>query len=175
MQRQKWDFSDMSVVKKIIHNTFETLKEGVVDSAKQIGETVSPKAILEQVLNSPPKKDEFSQFLMQGGGSDLSPAELEKKKLEYASSDSSQLEEARRALSSNPDHMRMPQKQKEPTPYEKTVEDQERKKAQAIEAQKRQSQQMAPPTSKQARGMLGGKKKSANKGFEGFSKDSKTG
>lgn len=161
------------IIKSIVNNTFEAVK----DSVKQVGNTVSPGAIIEQALGQRQQQSsEFTQYL-KTVGKDLTPEELEKKKQEFSQNDQQQMEEARKKLLPTiPDHMKLPQKQREPRSYEAVLQEQERKKAQEVEMQKRQSQQMAQPTSKQARGSLFAKKKKAHQsGFETMKGDKKAG
>lgn len=157
-------------VKKIITGGLEFVK----DSAKQLAQTVSPDAMVKQALGQPPKS-EFSDYLKKLGP-DLSPSELEAKKQEFQTDEEKKLAEARNALKAAiPDHMKPVQRQKTLGPYELAVQEEERKKAQRVEAMKKSPQPLSQPTSKQSRGMLFGKKKSANKGFEGMQKDTKVG
>lgn len=160
----------MIKVKKIITGGLEFVK----DSAKQLAQTVSPDALVKQALGQQ-TSSEFTDYL-KGLGPDLSPEEMEKKKKEYADDEQRKMEEARSMIKAAiPDHMRLVQKPQEPGPHEAAIQEEERKKAQRVEALKKSPQPLSMPTSKQARGMLGGKRKSANKGFEGMQKDSKTG
>lgn len=160
----------MSIIKKVITEGLEVVR----DSAKQLAQTVSPDAFVKQALGQQPK-NEFSEYL-KNLGKDLSPQELEKKKQEFSTDEQKKMDEARKTITAAmPSHMRLPQKQQELRSQEVVVQDEERKKAMQVEAQKKNSQALAMPTSKQARGMLGGKKRSANKGFEGLQKDTKVG
>lgn len=160
----------MPKLKKIITGGLEIVK----DSAKELAQTLSPDALVKQALGQQPK-NEFSEYL-KNLGKDMTPEELEKKKQEYSSDEQKKMDEARKAIAAAiPDHMKLPQKQQELRPQEVVEQDKEREKAMQVEAQKKNSQALAMPTSKQARGMLGGKRKSANKGFEGLQKDSKVG
>lgn len=160
----------MIKVKKIITGGLEFVK----DSAKQLAQTVSPDTLVKQALGQQ-TNSEFTDYL-KGLGPNLSPEGMEKKKKEYADDEQKKMEEARNLIKAAlPDHMRLPQKPATPGPYEAAIQEEERKKAQQVEAQKRNPQPLSMPTSKQTRGMLGGKKKSANKGFEGLQKDSKVG
>lgn len=159
----------MIKVKKIITGGLEFVK----DSAKQLAQTVSPDAMLKQALGQP-QKNEFSEYLKKQGP-DLTPEEMEKKKLEYAESEQKKLDDARNVIKAAiPDHMRLPQKPQAPRPYEALIQEEERKKAQQVEAMKKGPQPLSMPTSKQTRGMLGGKRKT-QKGFEGLQKDTKVG
>ncbi len=164
-----------SKVKKVISNIITGGFEVVKDSARQIAETIGPDKLLEQAMGVRKSGNEMADYLKNVGDPTLTGDKLKQAENQFKSEDEKKLEEARKMLSAIPAHMRLPQKQQQPSAYEQTVQEEERKKAQAVEAQKRQSQSMAMPTSKQARGMLFGKKKSANKGFEGLSKDSKAG
>ncbi len=164
-----------SKVKKVISTVLTGGFEVVKDSAKQIADTIGPDKLLEQAMGTKKSGNEMSDYLKNIGDPSLTGDKLKQTEDQFKTEDEKKLEEARKMLSTVPAHMRLPQKQEQPRAYEQTVQEEERKKAQAVEAQKRQSQSMAMPTSKQSRGMLGGKKKSANKGFEGLSKDSKAG
>ncbi len=164
-----------SKVKKVISNIITGGFEAVKDSAKQIADTVGPDKLLEQAIGTTKSGNEMSDYLKNIGDPSLTGDKLKQVEDQYKSEDEKKLEEARKVLSAIPAHMKLPQKRQQPSAYEQTVQEEERKKAQAVEAQKRQSQSMAMPTSKQTRGMLFGKKKSANKGFEGLSKDSRAG
>lgn len=161
----------MSKLKKIITGGFEAVK----DSAKQIVDTVSPGAIVEQALgHQGGKKDELSDYLQNL--SSVSSEELEKKKKELTEEDQKKLEETRKKLlTTMPSHMRPQQKPPGLRPYETTIQEEEKKKAQAVEAQKKQSQSVPAPAGKQPRGMLFGKRKTGGKGFEGLVKDTKVG
>lgn len=160
----------MIKVKKIIIGGLEFVK----DSAKQLAQTVSPDALVKQALGQQ-TGNEFTDYL-KGLGPNLSPEEMEKKKKEYADDEQKKMEEARNLIKAAlPAHMRLPQKPAIPGPYEAAIQEEERKKAQQVEAQKKNPQPLSTPISKQTRGMLGGKKRSANKGFEGMQKDSKVG
>lgn len=162
-------------VKKAISSIITGGFEAVKDSAKQIADTIGPDKLLEQAIGVKKSGNEMAEYLKNVGDPTLTGDKLKQKENEFKTEDEKKLEAARKMLSAIPAHMRLPQKQSQPGAYEQTVQEEERKKAQAVEMQKRQSQAMAMPTSKQARGMLFGKKKSANKGFEGLVKDSKTG
>ncbi len=161
----------MSKLKKIISVGFEAVK----DSAKQIADTVGPDKLLEQAMGVQKSGNEMADYLKNIGDPTLTGDNLKKKEEELKTDDEKKLEEARKMLTSVPAHMRPTQKQEQPRAYEQTVQEEERKKAQVIEMQKRQSQAMAMPTSKQARGMLFGRKRQTSKGFEGLVKDSKVG
>ncbi|MBI2616780.1 hypothetical protein HYW55_01440 [Candidatus Gottesmanbacteria bacterium] len=162
------------IIKSIITNTFEAVK----DSAKQVADTVSPGSLLEQALGKQKSQSsEFTEYLKNVGG-ELSPEELEKKKKEFSQSDQEKLEETRKKLlPSVPAHMKPPPTAKGPRPYEATIQEEERKKAQAVEMQKKQaSQQITPPSGKKARGSLFSKKKKATPtGFEVMKGDKKAG
>jgi len=160
----------MSKVKKIIEGGLEFAK----DSAHQLTKTISPGEMIKQALGQQPK-NEFTEYL-KTVGKDLTPEEYEKKKQEYENNAKKEEEEARKVIAAAlPAHMRLPPKQKELRPYEKMLQEEEQKKAEAAEIRKKQPQPLAMPTSKQSRGMLFGKRKSANKGFEGMQKDTKVG
>ena len=67
------------VIKNIITGGFEAAK----DSAKQIGQTVGPGALVEAALGQE-KPDEFKEYLKSLGDKNLTTEELEKKKKEIA-------------------------------------------------------------------------------------------
>ncbi len=160
----------MSKLKKIITGGFEIVK----DSAKQLAKTISPGEMVKQALGQQ-QASEFTDYL-KNISPDLSKEDLEKKKKELSEDDQKKLEEARRKLFNTiPPHMRVQPKPPGLRPYEATIQEEERKKAQAVEAQKKQPQPMATPSGKQPRGMLFGKKKTGGKGFEGLAKDTKVG
>lgn len=165
----------MPDVKKIIKNIVGEGFEAAKDSAKQIADTVSPGALLEQAIGPKSQRNEMSDYLKNIGDPNLTGDKLKQKEQQIKSEDELKLERTRRMLSGIPDHMRLPNRQKELSPYEETMKEEE-KKAQAVEAQKKQQQQqVAQPTSKPKRGSLFAKKKSQAKGFEGLVKDSKVG
>src|SRR3989338_4705574 len=98
----------MSKVKKIITGIIEGGAEAVRDSAKQIGETVSPVKMLEQALGTvpPAQEDEFVKYLKNLGG-DLTPQEMEKKRAEFAAREESEMDKARKVIKSAlPDHLK---------------------------------------------------------------------
>jgi len=69
----------MSAVKKVLKNIISGGFEAVKDSAKQIGQTVGPGALVEAALGQE-KPDEFKEYLKSLGDKNLTPEELEKKK-----------------------------------------------------------------------------------------------
>jgi hypothetical protein len=89
---------------------------------------------------------------------------LELKKQEQAQKDKDKQVQLRTYLQSVAPHLRPSQQQAGPRAYEATIQDEEKKKAQAVEAQKQQP--FSQPTSKQARGMLGKKKQPTSNAFE---------
>ena len=67
----------MGIAKKVIKGSLEIVKE----SAKQLVDTLSPTALLEQALGSKPKReDEFAKYL-KGLGGDLSKEQIEQKRV----------------------------------------------------------------------------------------------
>lgn len=161
------------IARKIIKGGFEEIKEG----GKQIAQTVSPTKLAEQALGvkSPQPPSEFTKYLQNVGNPALAGDKLASRTHELAKSDEEALQKLRQSLTTTPAHMRPSPKQQELRPYDKAIQEQEQKKALAVEAQTKQSKPITTPTSKQPRGMLGGKRKSVQKGFEGLQKDSKTG
>ena len=132
--------------------------EAVADSAKKIGETVSPGALIESAVGVK-KSDEYSEYLKNLGDKNLIGENLEKKKQELASKDEDEKNKMRSFLQATPAHMRLPQKPQEPRPQEEVIQDEERKKAMQVEAQKKQAQTVVTPIGKHARGALGAKKR----------------
>jgi len=162
----------MSKVKKIIKSVIIEGFEAVKDSAKQIGETISPTGLLESAIGPKQKNNEFTDYLK--GLGPLSEEQLNKKKKEYEDREKSDLEKARNILRpSIPDHMKLPQKPVESRPYEQVAQDEEQKKAMAVEAQKRgPTQPLAVPKSK-PKGRLGQTSQKAT--TEGLKKDTRIG
>ena len=151
----------MSKVKKIIGGLLEGGIEIVKDSARQLAGAVSPVKIIEQVVSQPKTEDgEVTKYLKDLSGN-LSEGDIEKKKKELEEKKQQELEEARKSIQSAiPAHMRPRPEPKEPSIYEQNVQDEERKKALAVEAQKKQQAQSSfPPSGKQQRGSLFAKKK----------------
>ena len=151
----------MSKVKKIITGIIEGGAEAVKDSAKQIAETVSPVKMLEQALGTAPpaQEDEFAKYLKNLGG-ELTPQEMEKKRAEFAARENSEMDEARKVIKSAlPDHLKPPPGPPKPSVYDQLNQEEEQKKALAVEAQRKQKHSIAAPAGKQARGSLFAKKK----------------
>lgn len=151
----------MSKVKKIITSIIEGGAEAVKDSAKQIAGTVSPLKMLEQALGTvpPSQEDEFVKYLKNLGG-DLTPQEMEKKRAEFAAREDSEMDAARKVIKSAlPDHLKPPPGPPKPSVFDQMKQEEEQKKALAVEAQKKQKQPIAAPSGKQARGSLFAKKK----------------
>lgn len=168
---------DDSKAKKILKGILDSGFEAVKDSAKQLADTVAPGALLEQALGvKQAKPDELSQFL-KNSGPNLTSEELEKRKAQLSGQDNQELEAARSMLrAAIPDHMRPPPGRKALTPYETTIQDEERKKAMAVEMQKKQAAQAgAAPSGKQARGSLFAKKKRPQSNVFEQSKNIKSG
>lgn len=162
----------MSKVKKIISDIAEAGLEVVKDSAKQIGQTVSPDKLLESVIGPKKSSNEFSEYLKNLGNPDLSQEELEEQKKKFEKDKEDELEKARRVLRGEPAHMKLPPKQEEERPYEKTWQEEEQKKALAVEAQKKQAQPLVIPKSK-PKGRVGVTSQKAT--TEGLKKDTKIG
>lgn len=151
----------MSKVKKIITSIIEGGAEAVKDSAKQIAGTVSPVKMLEQALGTAPsaQEDEFVKYLKNLGG-DLTAEEMEKKRAEFAAREDSEMDAARKVIKSAlPDHLKPPSGPPKPSVFDQMKQEEEQKKALAVEAQKKQKQPIAAPSGKQARGSLFAKKK----------------
>ncbi len=159
-----------AILKKIITGSLEVVK----DSAEQLGKTISPAEMMNQLagIQKPPEKSEMGEYLEKVGDPTLTGEKLEDRKKELKTEEEKQLEEARRAINPNPAHMRLPPQQRELTPYEQTVKDEEeKKKAKAVEAQQ-QGQSLSMPKSK-PKGKLGATSHKAT--TEGLKKDSKFG
>ena len=167
----------MSVAKKIISNVFETLKEGTIDSVRQITDTISPEALIKAALNKDKKETNMmGDYLSNSVDPSLMGEGFKTKEKEFAEKDASELEKARRLLNVIPEHMKLPPKPGELRPYEQRLKEEEEKKARAVEAQKVQQKPISAPSGKQARGSLFAKKRhQAQSGFEGMKKDSKSG
>ncbi|OGG00482.1 hypothetical protein A2Y99_02715 [Candidatus Gottesmanbacteria bacterium RBG_13_37_7] len=165
----------VKIIKKIISEGLEVLK----DSGKQIADTVSPDALLNQALGGAKqqqKEDEFTSFL-KNSSPDISPEELEKKKKELGISEKNEMEEARnKIMAAIPPHMRPPQKEHKLRPYEQAQKDEEQKKAQAVEAREKQPQPLpVVSTLEKKPGLHRIGKRQKPKGFEGLVKDAKVG
>jgi hypothetical protein len=163
-----------NITKKFLEGSLEVVK----DTTKQAASIVSPGKIIEQAIGtntSSSNRNEFSEYL-KNLSKNTSEEEIARKKQELGIKDQKEIDEARNLLKTTvPMHMRPIPQTAQPRPYEITVREMEEKKAQAIEAQKKQ-QTIAAPSGKQARGSLfARKKKSAQQGFEGMKKDTKSG
>ena len=148
----------MKTAKKIIGSIIEETGEFVRDSARQVAETVDPVKLMEQAAGIKKQESEFSKYLKGLGGS-ITEAELEKRKKEFAEKQEKDMEEAKSIINKAiPDHLK-PIKETEPSDYEKKMQEEEMKKAQAVEAQKTQQKQAMIVPAGQQKGVLGGKKK----------------
>ena len=162
------------IIGKIIGGGFEAVREGV----KEVAQTVSPGALLEQALGTQKQTNEMGDYLKNIGDPNLTGDKLKAREGEFKTEDQKKLEAARKMLALQgglPAHMRLPEKEKTLSPYEQSMKDLEQKKAAEVEARKKQQASAPAPSGKQPRGMLFGKKKSGGKGFEGLAKDSKVG
>ena len=120
---------------------------------------------------NPPEKNEMGEYLENVGDPTLTGDKLKQKEAELEAEKQKELAEARNVINPNPAHMRLPPKERELTPYEQTVkDDEEKKKAKAVEAQ--QSQSLSMPKSK-PKGKLGATSHKAT--TEGLKKDTKFG
>ena len=150
----------MSKAKKVIRGLLEGGAEVITDSARQLAGIASPPKLLEHVLGQPKsKKNEVTEYIQNLSGK--SPEEIKKKEKELEEKQQKELEDVRKELkqTTTPVHMRT-RKRKEPSIYEKGIEEEERKKALAVETQKKQKAQSAfPPSGKQQRGSFLAKKK----------------
>ena len=152
-----------SKLKKIITGSIEAAK----DSARQVASTVSPGKLIEQAIGSKSlqSEDEFSKYL-KNLGPNLSKEQLKKKEEELGASDQKELEETRKVLrQTTPKHMMLPQTPTAARPYEVLLQEEEQKKAQAVEARKQQPRPLATPTSKPIQGKLGPQKRTPSSGF----------
>lgn len=153
------------LIKKIIKTTLEEGVEFVKDSASQVGKAISPVEMLKQATGT--QHSEITDYLRNLSDKDLTPQQLEMKKKEQLLKDEEEAKKLRLFLNSTPDHLRPSPKQQPIRAHEATIQDEERKKAHAVEAQKKQAQQsVGMPVSKQTRGMLGAKRKPKSSDFE---------
>lgn len=158
----------MSNTKKIVKGILESGFEAVKDSAKQATDTVSPTALVDHALGTNTQQpNELTEYL-KTLSPDLTAEELEKKKKEFTGSQDAGLEEARKTIrAALPDHMKLPEKPRELTPYEQTIQDLERKKAKEVETQRQQQSQVMTPVGKQQQGgLLVKKKRTSSTSFE---------
>lgn len=149
----------MSKTKQVIKNIFSGGFEGVVDSAKQVGRTVSPAAFLTQAVGTQ-KGSEFTEYLKNVGDPNLTGAELEKKKKELSEKEEEEKKKLRTFLQATPPHMRPREKPAAVRPYEATIQDQERKKA------LQHPQPLMQPRGKQPQGMWRAQKRPKAADFE---------
>ena len=157
----------MSKAKKIIGALIEGGAEIVKDSARQLSDTVSPVKMVEQALGTPQsgKEDEFSKYLKNLGG-ELTPAEMEKKRQEFAEKQAGEMDQATQVIKAAlPDHLKPPSGPPEASVFEKMKQEEEHKKAMQVEAQKKQKGAIAAPAGKKT-GVLGKRKKPASSDFE---------
>lgn len=156
-------------MKKVISNIIEGAGELLKDSAKQVAETVDPVKMMENALgikkNNPPAGGEFSDYLKNLGGN-LSESDLEKKKKEFEVGKAKEMEEAQKIIrQSLPDHLKPRISAGEPSIFEKKGQEEEMKKAQMVEAQKKQPKNISAPMGK-VTGILGKRRKPQSSGFE---------
>lgn len=162
----------MSTAKKVLKNIISGGFEAVKDSAKQLGQTVGPGALLESALGQK-KPDEFSEYLKNLGDKNLTPAELEKKKKEMAEKEEEDKKKLRTYLQATPVHMRLPQNQKEPTAYEK-IQQEEAQRVKEANVREKMPKVLQPTGSRPKPGGLFARRK-GGRGFEGLQKDTKVG
>lgn len=158
------------IIKKIITESLEIVK----DSARELGKAVSPGEIMNQLAGTqnPPEKNEMGEYLENVGDPTLTGDKLKQKEAELEAKKQKELEEARNVINPNPAHMRLPPQERKLTPYEQTVkDDEEKKKAKAVETQQ-QGQSLSIPKSR-PKGKLGATSHKAT--TEGLKKDSKFG
>jgi len=149
-------------VKQVIGGTFEFIK----DTGKQAGKIVPDVlgGMLEQAVKGGQQTPAQKQQVQQ---------QMQQKTQQHKEKDEEELKKTRESLAGLRAMQAQfaPRKQVPPSVYEQNIQEEERKKAQQVEAQKKQPLNI--PTSKQARGMLFGKKKT--KGSEGLAKDTRVG
>lgn len=133
----------MSKPKQIITSGFEFIK----DSASQLGGAFSPEAIIKEATKAKKRQadgeDEFTKYLREElGGKDLSEEELEKIREKAREEDEKDLTKIREQLHrpSVPSHMKLAKEPEAKRPYEETIEDLARKKAEEVEVKKIQQQ-----------------------------------
>lgn len=152
-------------IKKIISHVASDSFEMVKDTVKQAGKIPIDVAggMMEQAVSGGQQTAAQKQQSQQ---------QVQQKAAGYKQKDEEELKKTRDALNQlkRMQNMYAPKPQQTPRLYEATIEDEERKKAAQVEAQKKQP--LAVPTSKQTRGMLGKKK---TKGSEGMVKDTRVG
>ena len=163
----------MSAVKKVLKNIISGGFEAVKDSAKQIGQTVGPGALVEAALGQE-KPDEFKEYLKSLGDKNLTPEELEKKKKEIAEKEEKEKSKLRSFLQSTPAHLRPSPQQREMRPYEVVTKEKEEKEAREKQLQEKMPKALPQMSSKAKPGGLFARKK-GGKGFEGLQKDTKVG
>ena len=147
----------MGTAKKVIGTILEATGEFVKDSGKQVAEAVNPVKMMEWVLGINKPANEFSDYLKNLGGN-LSEADIEKRKKEFEDKKTKEMEEAQKVLrQALPDHLK-PKLNREPSIFEKNKQEEEMKKAQMVEAQKKQPKSISAPQGK-VTGVLGGKKR----------------
>lgn len=150
---------------KIVGNIIEGAGELLKDSAKQVAETVDPVKMMENALGINKNKNEFSDYLKNLGGN-LSESDLEKKKKEYEVGKTKEMEEAQKIIrQSLPDHLKPRHSAGEPSIFEKKGQEEEMKKAQMVEAQKKEVKVINAPQGK-VTGSLGKKRKQTGTNFE---------
>ncbi|OGG14608.1 hypothetical protein A2773_02365 [Candidatus Gottesmanbacteria bacterium RIFCSPHIGHO2_01_FULL_39_10] len=156
----------MAGVKRIIGGTFEFIK----DTAKQ-GAAI-PKDVLGGMLEQAVKGVQQTPAQKQQAAKQAQQ-QMQQNAQQHKVKDEEELKKTREALAGLRAMQTQfaPRKQAPPSIYEQNMQELEKKKAQQVEAGKKQP--MAVPTSKQSRGMLFAKKKP--KGSEGLTKDSKVG
>lgn len=157
-------------VKQIIRDSFEFFK----DTGRQAGKLVPDLlgGMFEQAIKGPKQTSGQTQANKQAQQA------LQLKKDEFKTKDGEELKKAREKL----EQLRRmqttyaPRQEQELRPYEQNIQDLERKKAMAVEVQKKKiSQQLPVINQKPKRGSLFGFLRRKPKGMEGLVKDTKVG
>lgn len=148
-------------VKKIIGGTFEFAGETAKKSAQVVPDVLG--GMLEQAVKGGQQTAAQKQQAAK---------QMQQKTTDFKKKDEEELKKARESLAQlrRMQSQFAPKKQLEQRPYEAKIQEEEKKKAEEVEAQK--TKPLVIPTSVQARGMLGKKKA---KGSEGMVKDTRVG
>ena len=155
----------MSTVKKIIGGIAEGVGEFVKEGAKDIAETVNPAKMVEQAIGPKKTSNEFTEYLRSLGGN-LTDAEVERKRKEFEEKQKTEMSQAENIIKQAlPDHLKPKPAAQEPSIYERNIQEEEMKKARAVEAQKKQPKTISAPTGK-VTGVLGGRKRPKSSDFE---------
>jgi len=144
--------------KKIITEMLEGVGEFVKDSAKQAAETIDPIKIIDQAAGVNRREDELTKYLKDLGGN-LTAEELEKKKKEFEEKAAREKKEAEKVIKAAiPAHLR-PTVDREPSIFDRNKQEEEIKKADELQAQKKQQMESVAVPSGQQKGILAGKRR----------------